>query len=151
MFAHQALLSTMATRSGEILRHSSKAGIQWMPNVAVAARDPFHYRFCRRSSNSMAISFYSHFDFNTAIATKFCTWHDSCAVVACPKTCCDLMTNNGNTTRQNSHRIWIASIQSLVKRSPLNGKALWRNSLIHIMSTNIQWYELNNFLIKRFR
>ena len=29
------------------------------------------------------ISFHSHLDSNTVIATNFCTWHDSCAVVAC--------------------------------------------------------------------
>ena len=39
----------------------------------------------------MQISFHSHLDSNTVIATKFCTWHDSCAVVACAKICCDLM------------------------------------------------------------
>ena len=41
----------------------------------------------------------THLDSNTAIATKFCTWHGSCAVVACGKMCCDLMA---------FHRIWIA-------------------------------------------
>ena len=38
-----------------------------------------------RNSNSMEISFHSHLDANTVIATKFCTWHDSCAVMACAK------------------------------------------------------------------
>ena len=33
----------------------------------------------------MEISFHSHLDSNTVIATKLCTWHDSCAVVACEK------------------------------------------------------------------
>ena len=80
-FAHQALLSTMATRSGEILRHSSKAGIQWMPNVPVAARDPFHYRFFRRSLNSMAISFYSHFNFKTRHSLQNFV-HDTTAVLS---------------------------------------------------------------------
>ena len=46
---------------------------------------PFHERFFHRNSNSMEISFYCHYDSNTAIATKFCTWHDSCAGVACAK------------------------------------------------------------------
>ena len=39
----------------------------------------------QRNSNSMEISFHSHFDSNTVIATKFCTRNGSCAVVACAK------------------------------------------------------------------
>ena len=51
------------------------------------------------------------------IATKFCTWHYSCAVVACAKICCDLMANNGITA--SFHRIWIAGKEkSSVKRAP---------------------------------
>ena len=66
----------------------------------------------------MEISFHSHLNSNTVIATKFCTWHDSCAVVACAKICCDLMASNGITARRNFHRIWIAGKKSLVKRAP---------------------------------
>ena len=74
--------------------------------------------FFHRNSNSMEISFHSHLDSNTVIATKFCTWHDSCAVVACAKICCDLMASNGITARRSFHRIWIAGKKSLVKRAP---------------------------------
>ena len=74
--------------------------------------------FFHRNSNSMEISFHSHLDSNTVIATKFCTWHDSCAVVACAKICCDLMASNGITARRIFHRIWIAGKKSLVKRAP---------------------------------
>ena len=66
----------------------------------------------------MEISFHSHLDSNTVIATKFCTWHDSCAVVACAKNCCDPMASNGVMARQSFHRIWIAGEQPLVKRAP---------------------------------
>ena len=66
----------------------------------------------------MEISLYSHLDSITVIATKFCTWHDSCAVVACAKICCDLMTSNGVMARQSFHRIWIAGKKPLVKRAP---------------------------------
>ena len=31
------------------------------------------------------------------IATWFCTWHDSCAAVACAKICSDLITSNRNS------------------------------------------------------
>ena len=49
------------------------------------SRAPFHKSFFRRNSNSMEISFHTHLDFNIVVATKFCTWHNSCAVVACAK------------------------------------------------------------------
>ena len=61
--------------------------------------------FFHRNSNSMEISFYSHLDSITVIATKFCTWHDSCAVVACAKICCDLMASNGVIARRSFYRI----------------------------------------------
>ena len=61
----------------------------------------------------MEISFHSHLNFNTVIATKFCT-----AVVACSKICCDLMASNGIMTRRSFHLIWIASKKPLVKRAP---------------------------------
>ena len=54
------------------------------------------------------ILFCSHLSFN-GIATKFCTCHGSCAVVACAKICCDLMDNNWITARGSFHRIWIVS------------------------------------------
>ena len=62
--------------------------------------------------------------FNTVIATKFCTWHDNCAVVACAKCCCDLMASNRTTARRSFHRIWIAGNKPLVKRAPGN-KLQW--------------------------
>ena len=55
--------------------------------------DPVSLMFFHRNSNSMEVSFYSHLDSNTVIATKFCTWHDSYAVVACAKICRDLMAS----------------------------------------------------------
>ena len=66
----------------------------------------------------MEISFHSHLDCNTVIATKFCTWHDSCAVVACAKICCDLMASNGVMARRNFYRISIAGKKTLVKWAP---------------------------------
>ena len=63
----------------------SPTGLMW--NISW---DQFHYWVFHRNSNSMEISFHSHLDSDTVITTKFCTWHDSCAVVACAKSCCDL-------------------------------------------------------------
>ena len=48
--------------------------------------------FSYQHSNLMQISFWSHPDANLGIATKFCTCHDSCAVVACVKICSVLIT-----------------------------------------------------------
>ena len=66
----------------------------------------------------MEISFHSHLDSNIVIATKFCTWHDSCAVVACAKICCGLVASYGIMTRRRFHRIWIEGKKTLVKRAP---------------------------------
>ena len=45
-------------------------------------------------SNSLKISFSCHPNSNNVIATKFCTWHDSCAVVACANFFNDITTKN---------------------------------------------------------
>ena len=66
----------------------------------------------------MEISFHSHLDSNTVIATKFCTWHDSCAVVACAIISCDLMASNRVMARRSFHRFWIVGKKTLVKRDP---------------------------------
>ena len=66
----------------------------------------------------MGISIRSHLYSNAVIAAKFCTWHDSCAVVACAKICCDLMASNRVMARRNFHRIWIAGKKPLLKRAP---------------------------------
>ena len=79
----------------------------------------------------MEISFHSHLDFNTVIATKFCTWHDSCAVVTYAKICCDLMASNGITAKRNFHRIWIAGKNWLVKRAPVQ---VWSGHQIPLTS-----------------
>ena len=98
----------------------------------------------------MEISFHSHFDSNTVIATKFCTWHDSCAVVACAKNCCDLMASNGVMTRRNFHRIWVAGKKTLVKRAP--GSCVtkiigWACSLAYRQVSNI-WRTKSQYLKK---
>ena len=64
--------------------------------------------FFHGNSNSIEISFHSHLDSDTVIATKFSTCHDSCAVLACAKNYCNLMASNGSTARRIFHRISIA-------------------------------------------
>ena len=44
---------------------------------------PFHKRFFHCNSNSMENSLCCHPSCNEVVAMKFCTWQDSCAVVAC--------------------------------------------------------------------
>ena len=66
----------------------------------------------------MEISFHSHLHSNIPIATKFFTWHDSCAVVACAKICCDLMASNRVMARRSSHQIWIAGKKNVSETGP---------------------------------
>ena len=99
--------------------HKKTALLQ--PNPAI--KRPFHYRVFHRNSISMKISFHSPLDSNTVIATKFCTWHDSCVVVACAKPCCDLMASNEITASESFHRISIAAKKSLMKRYSATIKA----------------------------
>ena len=60
---------------------------------------PFHKRFFNRYSNSMKISFCSYSCCSEVITMKFCTWHDSCAVVACAKFYSDMIPYNGVTLK----------------------------------------------------
>ena len=63
----------------------------------------------------MEIALCSHPDSDQRIVTKFCTWHDSCAVVACARICCNLMASNWIIGRQTLHQIWIVCNKSFVK------------------------------------
>ena len=55
----------------------------------------------------MEILFCSHPSCSEVIAMKFCTWHDSSAVVACSEFSSDVITCNGVTLKPNVHQIWI--------------------------------------------
>ena len=78
----------------------------------------FTNRFFVAIQNTIGISFHSHLNSDAVIATTFCTWHDSCAVMACAKICCDVMASNGVVARRSFHQIWIAGKKTLVKRAP---------------------------------
>ena len=90
----------------------------WLCLFLFSELGPVSLTVFHRNSNSMEISFNSHLHSNTVIATKCCTWHDSCAVVTCAKICCNLMASNRITARRSFHRIWIVGKKSLVKRAP---------------------------------
>ena len=76
---------------------------------------PFHKQCFQRNSNLIQISFYCHLDSNKLIATKFCTWHDSRAVMACAKFCSEMIPYNRVTLNPIFHRICIVKQKSYVK------------------------------------
>ena len=48
------------------------------------------------------------------IATKFCTWHDSYAVVSCAKICCNVIVKNGLIAKCYFPHILSVPVKSLV-------------------------------------
>ena len=80
-----------------------------------ATRGSFLERFFHRKSNSMEISSRSHPSCKQAIALKFCTWHDICAVVACANFWSVIIPFNGVTSKPSFHRILITMEKSFVK------------------------------------
>ena len=61
-----------------------------------SSRDPFCWWFFYLNLKLMEGWFHSHLNTIKVITTKFCTCHDSSAVVACAKICNDLMVNDSN-------------------------------------------------------
>ena len=120
------------TKASALLNRTVLHILAWWFHMATSIWAPFLKRFFHCNSNSMEISFHSHHDYDTMIATNFCAWQDSCAVVACAKICCDLMTSNGITPRRSFHRIWIAGKKSLVKQAHM--MAWCRTAAIHYLN-----------------
>ena len=60
-------------------------------NTKLLILRPILLTIFHHNSNVMGISFCSHLSSNV-IATKCYTWHDNCAMVACTKFCCDIIT-----------------------------------------------------------
>ena len=80
-------------------------------------RGRFHF-FIHRNSNLMEISCCAHPSCVEVIATKFCTWHDSWAVVPCAKFNSDILPYNEVTVKIIFHQIWIMMEKSFVKWAP---------------------------------
>ena len=76
----------------------------WTP---VMDQRPISPMIFHRNSNFMEISFCSHPSCSEMIAMEFCTWQDSCAVMACAKFCSDVIPYNRVTLKQIFYRIWI--------------------------------------------
>ena len=82
---------------------------------AILHLSSFHWHFAHHNSNSLAILFCSNPNSNAVITTKFCTWHDSGAVVSCVKIRSDLIARKQIIAKGTLHRILDMSEKSLVK------------------------------------
>ena len=71
---------------------------QYIPMI-IHTEALFTKRCFHHNSNSQEISLCSHPSCNEVIATKFCTCHDSCAVMACAKFCSDMILCNDLTLK----------------------------------------------------
>ena len=60
----------------------------------------------------------SHPSCSKVIAIKFCTWHNSCTVVACAKFWRDMIAYNEVTLKPIFHQIWITIGKLFVKQIP---------------------------------
>ena len=67
------------------------------------------------NSNLMDNFFYCNSITGKQITTKFCTCHDSCAVMTCAKYCSDCFIIVGMRAWQEYHWIWILIEKQLVK------------------------------------
>ena len=110
---HPGAVEVILTEMGKIEWYqTTKKMRQMFENVHtswVLMQGPVSLKNFYHNSNVMDTSFYSHPNSNKVIAIKFCTCHDSCAVVPCAKFCCDLVTSDWITERRSFHRIWIVS------------------------------------------
>ena len=79
-------------------------------------RSPFYEHFFHRNSNSIENSFCSHPSCRKVITMKFCTWHNSCDVVACVQFHSEMISCNGVAPKSNFH--WISMEKSCVKWAP---------------------------------
>ena len=60
-------------------------------------------------------------NFDTMIATKYCSWHDNCAAVPYANNYWDVMTKSWISTKRNIIGIWILSQKPLVEWVPEAG------------------------------
>ena len=63
--------------------------------------------FFHRNWNFMEIKFCSPLSCSKVIAIKFCTWHDSCAIMACAKFYSDIKPNNRVILKPIFTQIWM--------------------------------------------
>ena len=82
----------------------SHLAIHVLPTHSESPRTHFTWHISLLFSNTKIIWFFIYkLNHNTAITTKFCTCHDSSAVVACAKICSDRTANHWTTAKRYSH------------------------------------------------
>ena len=86
-------------------------------------RSPFHERFFHSNSNKMKILFCSLPNCSKVITMVFCTWHDSCALMACAKFCSDMIPYNGGTLKPIFSQIWMTIEKAFMTWAP--GPNFW--------------------------
>ena len=83
------------------------------------ASGPFHEQFFCHNSNLLEISLCLHPRCSEVVTMKFCTCHDSTAVMACAKFCSDIIPSSGVTLKSTFHWIWITLEKSHSWYGPL--------------------------------
>ena len=91
-------------------------------NCSSKNRGPFHERFFHCNSNSMENQFQCNSTAEYRIVIKFCTCHDSTAVLPCAKFHSDQFVSTWMNAEWTFHRIWITMEKSFVKSvtDPIN-------------------------------
>ena len=79
---------------------------------------PISRTIFRHNPQLMEIVLCSRPSYSDIIAIKFCTWPNSCVVVACAKCCSGMVPYNGVTVIPIFHRIWSTMEKSFLKWAP---------------------------------
>ena len=97
---------------------SDMFGLTQKKAVTVWIMGPNLQTIFHHNVNSIEISFYSKSVPDNHIATKFCTCHDSLAVMACAKFCSDCYVRIGIRAKWIIRQVWIVMGKSLVRWVP---------------------------------
>ena len=81
-------------------------------------QEPISLTIFARNSNSIELSPCCNSVAGHQIATNFCAFHDSTAVVSCTKFCSDHGIRIEVSVKRNFHRIWIAIEKPLSETGP---------------------------------
>ena len=104
------------TPSRSLLRHCYI--VRYLVLMPLYALGPVSLTIFARNLNSMKVTRWCNSTTGHQIATNFCTYHDSTAVVLCTKYWSDHCVRIRKTVMRNFHRIWNAMDKPLLKRAP---------------------------------
>ena len=90
--------------SQDCLIPNSTAGITIHSSYFFVDQSLFLERCFTHIANSLEILFSSYANLNRVIATQFCKWHDSHAIMLSAKFCCNLVGKKWNTTDEILNR-----------------------------------------------